>query len=195
VPFYRVSGPTFVAGVEVTDGVVTRAAPVLAWLCAWRRPRTLGWLLAYAARRGWVVDELVADLAGVTARPVEGPPMSDENAIVKRAARELREEHARLLGEYNAMGCDVERLRAHVAALVREWKRLLAGDDAAKVSVALYVNDNPDLAALAAEAQAREAVVEAAREMAANIGDPPYQDWERDLLDALAALDAARGTA
>jgi hypothetical protein len=75
VAFYRVTAPTFVAGVEVTDGVVTRAAPVLAWLVLpGSRARTFGWLLAYANRRRWTVDELVADLAGVTARPVEGPP-------------------------------------------------------------------------------------------------------------------------
>jgi len=40
---------------------------------------------------------------------------------------------------------------------------------------------------------AREAVVEAAREVRENFPDPPYQDWEQALVDALAALDAARG--
>jgi hypothetical protein len=100
-----VSAPTFVAGVEVTDGVVTRAAPVLAWCCAWRRPRTLAWLLAYAARRGWTVDELVADLAGVTARRVDGAAMSDEVA-------RLREEIAQVRHFREEADAERDRLRA-----------------------------------------------------------------------------------
>jgi hypothetical protein len=90
VAFYRVTAPTFVAGVVTNDcDEITGAAPVLAWLCAWRRPRTLAWLLGYAARRRWTVDELVADLAGVTARPVDAPALAAEaqarDAVVEAA--------------------------------------------------------------------------------------------------------------
>jgi hypothetical protein len=118
--------------------------------------------------------------------------MTSELMAAREALAALRKENARLTtavrfkeqtDKLNGV------LRAHVAALIREWKLLLAGDESAKVSVALLITDSPDLAALAAAAQAREAVVAAAREEAAK----GTSDTFERMCKALAALDAAQG--
>jgi len=49
---WRIMAPHFVAGVTVRDGVIVRAAPILAWT----RGKELRRLLNYASSKGWVVE-------------------------------------------------------------------------------------------------------------------------------------------
>jgi hypothetical protein len=48
----RVEAPHFVAGVEVVDGHVTRAAPILCYMLRWPHGR----VFSYAARKGWAFE-------------------------------------------------------------------------------------------------------------------------------------------
>jgi len=47
----RIEAPHFVAGAEVRDGVVSRAAPILKYMRGWTFQR----VLEYARRKGWKV--------------------------------------------------------------------------------------------------------------------------------------------
>jgi len=121
--------------------------------------------------------------------------MSDELAALREENARLTERAERLLLEASTARLDRDHLRAHVAALVHELRhahgqlqRYVYRDERCRQRE--EVLNRPDLAALAAAAQAREAVVKAVREEV--LADAHAEDWPA-CAAAIAALDAARG--
>jgi ABC-type phosphate transport system auxiliary subunit len=127
----------------------------------------------------------------------ENTRLTDMNRHLGEELHDAASAERRILGEGATR---LNQLRAHVAALVKELRstcttlRAWGGQDTLVTKSADELLNAPDLAALLAREQARERVVEAAREMRENFPDPPYQDWEQALVDALAALDAGEQT-
>jgi hypothetical protein len=53
-------GRAFTAGIEVLDGVVVRAAPIIKYMIGW----SVGDAMVYATRRGWGVEQAPAYING-----------------------------------------------------------------------------------------------------------------------------------
>jgi hypothetical protein len=56
---YRVTAKHFVAGLVASGGVITQAAPILAWAIG----KDISFVVDYAQRRGWQIEPLVDDAA------------------------------------------------------------------------------------------------------------------------------------
>jgi len=54
---YQITAPYFVAGLEVTNGVVVKAAPIIAYMMRdrWSEAR----MLTYVKNKGWTVEEVI----------------------------------------------------------------------------------------------------------------------------------------
>jgi hypothetical protein len=125
---------------------------------------------------------------------VEGHETARHNFLQRIDALRLMEEEVHHAHAAMARDADViSYLRAHVAALVKAGRDIV--EDCTKrgvcdVTLLSGLLDAPDLAALVARAQQRDAVIAAAREVRENFPDRGlYQDWEQALIEALAALD------
>jgi hypothetical protein len=124
-----------------------------------------------------------------------GEMYEDWKATTNECARLRAHVAALLTGRDDEVDC----LRAHVAALVQALETAITalGMDAGGYTATFWRKvkaplDAPDLAALGAREQARDAVIAAAREIFNNLPDGPHQEWEVPLADALDALDALR---
>jgi hypothetical protein len=56
--WYRIEGQWFCCGVKVEGGEVVATPPVLDWVLV-RKDHSLAWLLAYAKKRKWKVEQLL----------------------------------------------------------------------------------------------------------------------------------------
>jgi hypothetical protein len=51
---YRVVAPHFVAGIDVEDGIIVAAAPILGYA----RGRHIFWFVDYCLKKGWEINKL-----------------------------------------------------------------------------------------------------------------------------------------